>query len=178
MTDDYIIYRANKNAINKMVFAVYKKYQPLIQSKAKKYEFNSGGRIDQEDFASDVYVRLHYFLSYIKEEKIDPNTFMFYSYVKYAISSVFHKSKKVSSTEFLLINDETHQNYYEAPEFNSILSLNVEPFMNSLTSRQRKVLNYVRKGETYTSIQKKLKCSYGTIAGDIWRAKQLAKDYF
>ena len=52
MTDLEIL---NENDLSKKVYMVFEKYKPLIMKKASLYERCSSGRIQKEDFISDVY---------------------------------------------------------------------------------------------------------------------------
>ncbi len=178
MTKDYEIYEKNIGCKEKLVFEIYTAYKPLIEKLSKRYSFNSGGRIEAEDFQSEVYLRLYYYVNYIKKEKINPETFMFYIYVKYAISSVLEKNKTVNNNELLLIDNEEAQNLYFAPEIFTPFSLDLNKFYSKLTKRQLKVIKYRQRGIHENETRKILKISHGTYLGCINRAKELAKEFF
>jgi hypothetical protein len=178
MTKDYEIYEKNIGCKEKLVFAIYIAYKPLIEKLSKRYAFNSGGRIEAEDFQSEVYLRLYYYANYIKKEKINPDTFMFYAYVKYAIFSVLGRNKKININELLLIDNEEAQNLYAAPEQFTPFSMDLNKFYSKLTKRQLKVIKDRQHGIHENETRKILKISHGTYQGCIDRTKELAKEFF
>ncbi len=179
MTKDYQIYQANKGNISDLVYQMYTQYKGLIDRSAKRYSFHSGGRIEKEDFISNTYERLYYFAKFIKEDKINPETFMFHLYVKNAMSSVLKKSKKVNTKELLLIDAEGAENLYQAPDTTeSIYTLNKPSFYAALSTRQKFILSKVQGGAIYNDIQKDLNCSYGIIPIEIRKMRKIAKDFF
>ena len=66
---DYDVLASGKD-LSELVYVVFEQYKPLILKKASLYQRCSGGRIQKEDFVSDVYEALYYFLSTIKNDKI------------------------------------------------------------------------------------------------------------
>jgi RNA polymerase sigma factor (sigma-70 family) len=177
-TKDYEIYLSNRDCKEKLVFAIYSIYKPLIEKLSRRYYYNSGGRIEADDFQSEVYLKLYYFVNYIKSEKINPDTFMFYIYVMYAISSVLKSYKKVHNSELLLLSTEEGENQFASPENESLLRVDLDKFYSRLTSRQKEVLKQKQLGKTTEEIGSILNTKSKTVNRDIRRAKEIAHLYF
>lgn len=198
-TPDFIIYEKFKDNFSKLSFEYYNKYMNLINKKAKIYERNSRGKIQSEDFCSDVYIELHNMVRSLKEYKMQPDKFMFYAYIKYAISKVYNKNMKIVKREVNFENDpyldiKSEENYKTPTSFvfghleskmccsdnvDEILNDIIKPqFMAKLTDRQKFIFKNLQNGKTYNDIRHELKCSHGTVAGDVWRAKNLIKEMF
>jgi len=178
MTRDYKIYEKNKDCKENLVFAIYMVYKPLIEKKARRYYYASSGRIEEGDFKSEVFLKLYYFIEYIKLEKISPNNFMFYIYVKYAISAVLKTFKKIHDTELLLLSTEEGENQFASPENESLFRVDLDKFYSRLTPRQKEVLKQKQLGKTTEEIGAILNTKSKTVTRDIRRAKEIAHIYF
>ncbi len=172
MNDNEILELEN---LNQKVFMVFEKYKPLIIKKAYIYCRCSKNRMCVEDFISDVYEILYYFVGRIEKSKVkNLENFSYYRSVQYAILRIYKKIRKLVKNEKLINIDDDNK-----PEFQFVAKEKVEDplpdvntFMKLLTVRQRRILNYKMEGKTLNEIRTKLKCSYGTVHRDIYLAKQ------
>lgn len=178
MTDLEIL---QNGTISEKVYNVFTKYKPLIMKKASLYERCSKGRIQKEDFISDVYEALYYFVGRIDIEKVkDLSKFSYYKSVHFAILRVFYKTKKVFDYEHLFdLDEDGNEKTQLVSKFGvSELAPDISKFMKRLSERQKFVLNKRMKGKTFQEIRTVLKCSHGTVVRDMYIAKQIYNEYF
>lgn len=178
MTDLEIL---NENDLSKKVYMVFEKYKPLIMKKACLYEKCSRGRIDREDFALDVYEKLYYFVGRIVIEKVKNfDNFSYYQSVRFAIFRVYHKTRKIFEQEKLFdLDSEGNEINMAISKFGvSELSPDIPKFFSYLTERQKYVLKQYMNGKTYLQIRSVLKCSHGTIAGEMRKMRKIYNEFF
>ena len=178
MTDLEIL---QNGTVSEKVYNVYQNYKPLIMKKASLYEKCSKGRIQREDFISDVYEVLYYFVGRITIDKVkDLSKFSYYKSVHFAISRIYWKQKKIFDCECRFDVDEDGN---ETTQLISKLGFSemapdISKFMDRLTDRQKYVLDRKMKGETHTQIREKLNVSHGTIVHELIRIKKVYNEFF
>ena len=149
--------------------------KPLIAHKAwelyKGFIYKKGlshlsrrDRADLDDFASDVYEKLVYFISLIKLEKINPENFCFYLFVNYACCNVLTAYSK--RNRLPLIGLEDFENYEIASSRDSY-AFCVAELKKKLTPRQLKILKWREEGKTITFIKQALPASYFLVEKEL-----------
>lgn len=165
----------------KKVNFVFEKYKPLIYKKASLYSRCSKGRIDRDDFVSDVYEKLYYFVSKIDKSKIkDIEKFSYYTSVRYAIFSVYKKERKIIDNEIFIPEDEEGQPLiqFESKCGISELAPDISKFDNSLSRRQKIIKKELMKGKKLLDISKSINMSYGIVHLDIYKMRLKYKEFF
>jgi DNA-directed RNA polymerase specialized sigma24 family protein len=178
MTDLEIL---NENDLSKKVYMVFEKYKPLIMKKAYLYERCSKGRIQKEDFMSDVYEKLYYFVGKIEINKVkNLNKFSYYKSVYFAILRVYYKTRKIFDCEHLFDFDEDgNETVQLVSKFGfSEMAPDISKFMDRLTDRQKYVVQKRMEGRTFLEIRKELNLSHGSVVRDVYIAKQIYNEYF
>ena len=178
MTDLKIL---QNGSISEKVYNVFEKYKPLIMKKACLYERCSRGRIDKDDFISDVYEKLYYFVGRLKIEKVkDLNRFSYYKSVHFAILRVYYKARNVFDCEKLFDLDEDGNEKIQLVSKNIVSETapDISKFMNDLSERQRFVIRERMNGKTFQEIRTVLNCSHGTVVRDVFIAKKVYNKHF
>lgn len=178
MTDLEIL---QNGTTSEKVYNVFEKYKPLIMKKASLYERCSKGRIQKEDFISDVYEVLYYFVGRIDIEKVkDLSKFSYYKSVHFAILRVFYKTKKVFDCEHLFDLDEdgNEKTQLVSKLGFSEMAPDISKFMDRLTDRQKYVVRKRMEGRTFLEIRKELNLSHGSVVRDVYIAKQIYNEFF
>ena len=197
MNRDYEIFKKHKKNLPELVTAAFTLYENFIYSKAIYYSKVSYSRIDSDDFVSDVYVELFYFLGRIKISKIkDKEKFSFYIYMQYAVSRVYKKCRKLCIREEPFSFLEEVRNSDTRPgSINSRIKIEIETslartrpissgtsvdfskFLQELSERQRAIVNDRMKEVHETVTLKKLDISHGTYNAEMKNAKVLFQRY-
>lgn len=178
MTDLEIL---QNGSVSEKVYNVFEKYKPLIMKKASLYEKCSKGRISKEDFASDVYEKLYYFVGRLEINKVkNIDKFSYYKSVHFAILRVYYKTRTIFDCEKLFELDEDGNEKIQLLSRNVVCETapDISKFMKRLSDRQKFVLEEKMKGKTFQEIRMVLKCSHGTVVRDIYIAKQIYNEYF
>jgi len=178
MTDLEIL---QNGTTSEKVYNVFTKYKPLIIKKACLYEKCSKGRIQKEDFVSDVYEALYYFVECITINKVkDISKFSYYKSVQFAISRIYWKQKKLLDCECLFEFDEDGNEKMQliSKLGFSEMAPDISKFINRLTERQKIIFDKKMKGETYAQIRKTIKVSHGTVVHEIIRIKKVYEEFF
>lgn len=178
MTDLEIL---QNGSVSEKVYNVFEKYKPLIMKKASLYERCSKGRISKEDFASDVYEKLYYFVGRLEINKVkDLTKFSYYKSVYFAILRVYYKTRTIFDCEKLFELDEDGNEKIQlvSKVFVSETAPDISKFMKRLSERQKFVVNERMNGKTFQEIRTVLNCSHGTVVRDIYIAKQIYNEYF
>lgn len=178
MTDLEIL---QNGTTSEKIYNVFEKYKPLIMKKASLYERCSKGRIQKEDFISDVYEALYYFVGRITIDKVkDLSKFSYYKSVHFAISRIYWKQKKVFDCEHLfdLDKDGNETTQLVSKLGFSEMAPDISKFMDRLTDRQKIVLDKKMKGETYSQIREVINVSHGTIVHEMIRIKKVYDEFF
>ena len=173
MTDLEIL---QNGTTSEKVYNVFNKYKPLIMKKASLYERCSKGRIQKEDFTSDVYEKLYYFVGRLEINKVkDLTKFSYYKSVYFAILRVYYKTRKIFDYERRFdVDEDGNEKTQLVSKFSvSELAPDISKFMDRLTDRQKYVLDRKMKGETHTQIREKLSVSHGTIVHELIRIKKV-----
>lgn len=178
MTDLEIL---QNGSISEKVYNVFEKYKPLIMKKASLYERCSKGRIQKEDFISDVYEVLYYFVGRMDIKKVkNVSNFSYYKSVQFAILRTLKKNRKIFDKECLFQYDEDGN---ETTQLVSKLGFSelapdISKFMDRLTDRQKYILERKMKGETHLQIRTKLKLSHGMITHEMVKVKNIYNEFF
>jgi hypothetical protein len=159
-----------------LVTVVWTKYRPYIYKRAIQCEYVSKGRILREDFASDVYLKLFYFLGRIDIQKIkEKESFSFFIFVSQAATRVLDNSIKKDRKESVCLNCEKYENSVEYRDEENLF-FNLEEYLSQLTERQRTIvndrMNRIHEKETL----KKLKISHGTYCAEIIKSRNKLKE--
>ena len=149
--------------------------------KASLYERCSKGRIQNEDFVSDVYEVLYYFVGRMDIEKVkDLSKFSYYKSVQFAILRTLKKNRKILDKECLFQYDEdgNEKTQLVSKLGFSELAPDISKFMDRLTDRQKYILERKMKGETHLQIRTKLKLSHGMITHEMVKVKNIYNEFF
>jgi len=159
---------------------VFRQYEGKIRKKAFFYERVSKGRIDSSDFISETYLNLLHFLRYIRIEKANPDKFMFYIYVTYAISKTFKKMYKEIQTSVLdsVSLEKEHSSFSAEEDF--FHTYTKKHLYKNLSSRQVQILELRQKHPelTYAEIGKRFGVRGPTIVRDVQLAKETYNKLF
>lgn len=178
MTDLEIL---QNGTVSEKVYNVFNKYKPLIMKKASLYERCSKGRIQKEDFMSDVYEVLYYFVGRVVLEKVkDVNKFSYYMSVQYAILRILKKNRKVLNNERLFeLDEDGNEKTQLVSKFSvSELAPDISKFMDRLTDRQKYILKRKMNGDTHLQIRTSLKMSHGIITHEMVKIKKIYEEFF
>lgn len=191
---DYKIFQKYKKDSQKLTYEFYKKYMPLIKSKSYRYEVNSKGKIDRDDFCSETYLEFHKMVLQLKEEKMNPERFMFHRYAIYAIGKALKKFVKIANVEINYIEecdmkDESTRTqssvFIDTLKFscrdeteNILNKIVLKDLYKKMTPRQKVVVKNWKKGKTLMEIKDIVGCSYGTVNGEIYRTNKMIKEFF
>lgn len=158
----------------KRVEWVFKQYEGKIRKKAFFYERVSKGRIDSSDFISETYLNLAHFLKYVNIDKANPEKFMFYLYVTYAISKTFKKAYKETQKETTDSSALEKAISSFSIEDDFIQSYTKNYLYENLTDRQIQILELRQNnpGLTYKEIGLKFGVRGPTIVRDVQLAKK------
>lgn len=162
-----------------LVLWVFSRYKNLIRKKAYFYNRASKGRIDVDDFVSDSYINLTYYMKFINIKKVNQDKFMFYIYVSYAISKTLKEHRKCN--DCVSIEQNELQNVLVAPiEQVSLRDHVLQHLYEHLTSRQIKVLELKQSNPdiTYRELGKKFGVCLQTIIRDVQLAKETYNQLF
>lgn len=161
-----------------LVLWAFSRYKNLIYKKAIYYSRVSKGRIGKEDFASDVYMNLTYYLSFLKKQKAKEDKFMFYIYVTYAISKTLKQNR--SPLECVSIEQNDLQDFIETRDDTCACEININRFYEKLTPRQVAVLKLKQKNQsiTYKELGKRFNVCLQTIVRDTQLAKQTYNEMY
>lgn len=162
--NDYEKLLLNYEDKNKLVQLMFTQYQNLIYKKANAYSRWFQGKLDRDDFVSDIYLKLYYYAEYIKLEKIkEPAKFSFHIFVTNAINDVLTVTVKKYKKEAYSI-DALEDSPFEAPSEHIVTRMDISTFRSTLTPLQLKCLELREEGKTCTEIQKELKLSYWIVS--------------
>jgi len=177
MTEDY---RALQDfSGQKLILWVFTKYKNLIRKKASLYSRVSRGRIDADDFMSDVYLNLVYYIKFIDIAKTNSEKFMFYIYVTYAISRTLKQYREDCVCVSIEQNDL--DNYLTTSEEQLCLcEYNLDQFYKCLSKRQVEVLRLRqnRPNITYRELGERFGVCLQTIVRDVQLAKEKYNNMF
>ena len=173
MTEDYQALQDFSG--QKLILWVFTKYKNLIRKKAYLYSRVARGRIDVDDFMSDVYLNLVYYIKFIDIAKTNSEKFMFYIYVTYAISRTLKQYKEDCVCVSIEQNDL--DNYLVASEEQfCFCECNLDQFYKCLSKRQVEVLRLRQNRPNIT--YKELGALFGVRLQTIVRDVQLAKEKY
>ena len=164
----------NEENLSERVYMVFEKYKPYIYKKAINISKISKGFVDVEDFVSDTYEWLYYFIDRIKKEKTNEN-FSYYIHVKFAVLRVINKNVKISKNERFL---EDYEDFACPEERESDFKYDLDKFVDTLPKRQKIVFVKKLNGETFETIEKFLNVSHGTAVRDNQLATKSFANYF
>lgn len=155
--------------LSERVYNVFEKYKPLICKKANLYERASKGRIYREDFISNVYEELNYFVSKVDKEKItDISKFSYFISVNYAIMRVFGREKKILDNEIRFpVNEDGELTMQFEDKKIYKRTFDVENLSKKLSERQAAILNYIVSYKQITEISEETQISVKTINREI-----------
>lgn len=177
MTEDFQALRDFSG--QKLVLWVYSKYKLLIKKKAYFYSKVSRGQVDADDFMSDVYLNITYYLKFVDIQKTNEEKFMFYIYVGYAISRTLKQYRK--ACDCISIEQNELENYLVAPtEQNCLCEQSLTQFYSHLTDRQVKVLKLrqIYPDITYKELGERFGVCLQTIVRDVQLAKKTYNNLF
>jgi len=178
MTDLEIL---QNGTTSEKVYNVFEKYKPLIMKKASLYEKCSNYRIQKEDFVSEVYEILYYFVGRVALEKVkDINKFSYYKSVQFAILRALKKNRKILNNECLFeLDEDGNEKTQLVSKFSvSELAPDISKFMNRLTDRQKYILERKMNGDTHLQIRTSLKMSHGIITHEMCKVKKIYEEFF
>lgn len=162
-----------------LVLWVFSKYKNLILKKAYFYSRVSKGQIDVDDFVSDVYLNLTYYLNFINIDKVKEDSFMFYVYVTYAVSKTLKQHRRLNAP--VSIEQNNLENELVAVEQ---INLSADYLSNQLfkhlTKRQVEVIKIKQANPsiTYRELGTMFGVRLQTIVRDVQLAKKTYNDLF
>ena len=177
MTKDYQLLVQNAENQAALVTVMFETYKNFIYKKAIVNSRGFHGKVDVEDYVSDVYLKLFYYANYIKLDKVKPDSFMFYIHVNNACCDILTRYIKVYNNEASSLNDEDTQEIAYTNDHKTY-ELNYKTFYAYLTPLQQKIFQLKQQGKTTVALQKELHLSYFLVTKNLQAMKKLYDSIF